>query len=321
VRTPTLAAVIPTYNHASVVVEAVESALAQTRSLDEVIVVDDGSTDDTRERLQMFGARITYIYQENRGLAAARNTGLRNSNSDWVGFLDADDLWLPEKVQRQIALIERVGDQVGCVHTRFWVVSPEFRVLSPVPPLHGSVDLAHLVRRNWVGVLTAVVRRDVAIEAGGFDEELRAVEDWDMWLRLALAGVQFAYIPTPLAIYRASESSMHWDLQRMEVSGSRMFDKLFSRPDLPTNIVRLERLSRASFMILLAWQAAVAGNRQTAFDYLGKAMNLHRPILARPLVFKVTLEALAGRRGRMVWNSLRKISRARQLQTHPSNQQ
>src|SRR4051794_37497436 len=100
-----VSAIIPTYNSGPLVVEAVQSVLAQTRPADEIIVVDDGSTDDTAERLASFGDRIIYHRQTNRRVAAARNTGLRMSTGDFVAFLDADDAWHPQKLERQLAVL------------------------------------------------------------------------------------------------------------------------------------------------------------------------------------------------------------------------
>src|SRR5687768_199170 len=99
--------IIPTYNSGSLVVQAVEGVLAQTRQAEEVIVVDDGSTDDTAERLQQFGERIRVVRQANGGVATARNAGLRASSGDLVAFLDADDAWHPQKLERQIALLQQ----------------------------------------------------------------------------------------------------------------------------------------------------------------------------------------------------------------------
>src|SRR5712675_1199611 len=93
--------IIPTYNSGRLVVEAVESALAQTLAPAEILVVDDGSTDDTRDRLAKFGPPVSYIHQENQGVAAARNRGIRAATGDLVAFLDADDVWHPKKLERQ----------------------------------------------------------------------------------------------------------------------------------------------------------------------------------------------------------------------------
>src|SRR6267143_7088888 len=109
-----VSAIIPTYNREAVVTHAVESILNQTYSHIEVIVVDDGSTDGTQERLLKYGSRITVIAQKNAGPAAARNRGIRASRGQLIAFLDSDDLWLPNKLERQISLMQKVGTAVPC---------------------------------------------------------------------------------------------------------------------------------------------------------------------------------------------------------------
>src|SRR5208283_2367398 len=102
---PLVSVVIPTYNCGRYICETVESALGQTYSPVEIIVVDDGSTDDTRERLTTYGDRVRYIYQQNTGPAVARNRGVQDAQGDWIAFLDADDLWLPYRLELQVELL------------------------------------------------------------------------------------------------------------------------------------------------------------------------------------------------------------------------
>ena len=272
---PTIGVVIPTYNHGHILGEAIESVLSQTRRPDEIVIVDDGSTDGTKKLVRGFGRRIRYIYQNNRGLSAARNTGIWASTADWVCFLDADDLWEQDKLNLQVNLIRTVDAGVGCVYTRYLTQAPSFRALSPIPPNKGALTLPHLLRRNWIGVLTAAARRDLLLNLGGFDEDLYAAEDWDLWLRMAAVDVQFAYLPQPLAIYRISEGSMHSDAERMEINGIRMLSKFFTRVDLPfdpTSHNRLERLARAGFYVQLAWQCIATRQRGRSLNYLWKAL-------------------------------------------------
>src|SRR5689334_19281127 len=116
--------VIPAYNYGRYLGRAIDSALAQTRPVDEIIVVDDGSTDNTREVAESFGERIIYVYQKNKGLSAARNTGIRKATGDWVAFLDADDWWHPDKIKRQLEAASK-DPEIGLVYTASWVVTPE----------------------------------------------------------------------------------------------------------------------------------------------------------------------------------------------------
>ena len=272
---PRVGVVVPTYNHVDTLAEAIESILAQSRSPDEILVVDDGSTDGTKRLVRGFGRRVRYLYQDNRGLSAARNTGIQASTADWVCFLDADDLWEPNKLKLQVEFIRTIDAAIGCVYTRYVIQAPSFRTLSPIPPNKGALTLPNLLRRNWIGVLTVAARRDLLLDLGGFDEDLYATQDWDLWLRMAAIDVQFAYLPQPLAIYKISEGSMHLDAERMEIDGTRMLSKFFTRVDLPfgpTRRNRLERLARAGFYVQLSWQCVATRQRERSLSYLWKAL-------------------------------------------------
>src|SRR5262245_11344519 len=121
---PLVSTIIPSYNRAGFVIAAVESALAQTYEKQEIIVIDDGSTDQTKQRLERYAKKIRYVYQENQVVAAARNTGVRVSRGEWFAFLDADDLWSPDKLERQLECINQKSE-VGLVHTNVFFFGAE----------------------------------------------------------------------------------------------------------------------------------------------------------------------------------------------------
>ena len=115
-----ISAVIPAYNAEKYITRAIDSVLGQTRPVDEIIIVDDGSTDNTAEAIKRYGDKIQYIYQENAGVSAARNTGIKAAATDWIAFLDADDEWLPERIQLQVELLKRIESILGnCAITCF----------------------------------------------------------------------------------------------------------------------------------------------------------------------------------------------------------
>jgi len=210
---PLVSVIIPTFNRASVIGRAVENALHQTYRNVEVIVVDDGSTDDTEAQLQAFGDRVTFIRQENRGPSAARNRGIRQAKGEIVAFLDSDDLWLPNKLERQVALMERVGERVPCClcNATLRHEGGEERSFS-VSLLHSTyeegvwLNPAEVLASRFVFFNQAVaVRRWALTKAGGFDESLRHLEDWDLALRLAVLG-PWAFIQEPLAIWNPNGS-------------------------------------------------------------------------------------------------------------------
>ncbi len=211
-RTPaTVTAVIPAYNIAEYVGRAIESVLAQTRKADEIIVVDDGSTDGSADAIRKYLPQVKYIHQENRGLAGARNTGIRNSTCDFVAFLDGDDEWLPECLELQMGLLERNPQLVWATTNYRTYLNAENRGAPLVVPDKARKALG---RKEYFDDFfdayvkgfrgngdTMIVRRDILLEAGLFREHLRSAEDIDMWLRLAMKWPEVGYVCQPVAIY------------------------------------------------------------------------------------------------------------------------
>src|SRR5581483_2569691 len=178
--------IITAYNDAEYLREAVQSALAQTYPHIEVIVVDDGSTDHTREVCESLGARVRYFYQENDGTQgiAARGQAILQSRGYYIAFLDQDDRWLPTKIEQQIAMFERYPD-AGVVFTAYRLIDERGRVCSPVFPTGPTGDVFHdLLRRNWYCNASSLIPRRVIGRCGLPDPE-SGMDDWDMWLHIA----------------------------------------------------------------------------------------------------------------------------------------
>lgn len=231
---PLVSVVIPTYNSARLVTEAVESVLAQTYARFEVVVVDDGSTDDTPDRLAPFGPRVRVIRQENRGPAVARNTGVRAGTGDLVAFLDSDDLWMPDKLKQSVAALE--GDaEAGVVYTDFRMHEIETGLRYQVPMYRTSGRMARrlFVECRGVSTSTIVCRRACLDKVGLFDEELFRAQDWDMFIRLAEV-FPFRFVPEVLTerrLHRGNLSVVHRDLYR-EYNLRVIAKAVARRPDL-----------------------------------------------------------------------------------------
>jgi glycosyltransferase involved in cell wall biosynthesis len=211
---PKVSVITTTYNRAHYVREAIDSALAQTYPNVEIIVVDDGSTDETQAVLKGYGDKISHFYQNNQGLSAARNLGIKNSSGEYLAFLDDDDIWLPEKLELQVAYME-AHPEVGMVHADMFVLSersgdsrPRKREFSR--PIPSGYVLPELIQRNFILVCTALVRRSCLDTAGLFDPELRAAEDYNLWLRIARR-FSITYMDRPLAICRLHTTNMTRD--------------------------------------------------------------------------------------------------------------
>jgi glycosyltransferase involved in cell wall biosynthesis len=178
--------IIPTFDRAQGVIRAIDSVLGQTCKDHEVIVVDDGSSDGTQASLSPYGGRITLLtHTANRGVAAARNTGIRGSGAPFVAFLDSDDFWLPGKLEAQLAFFREVPSARACQTQELWVrngrrVNPGRRHQKP------SGDIFEPSLKLCVVSPSAVVlRRSLLDEIGPFDEDLPACEDYDLWLRIS----------------------------------------------------------------------------------------------------------------------------------------
>lgn len=196
--------IIATHNRAELVSEAIESVLAQTQPVHEVIVVDDGSTDSTRQALARFGSRIRPVFQENQGASAARNHAMRLAQGRWLAFLDDDDVWLGTKIEKQAEIISR-NPNLGLVYCSDYAVDHELHIMHERPALpenRGDV-FEKLLINNFVFTSCVIARRDAVEEAGFMDPKLVFAQDWDLWLKIA-AKYPVDFVRVPLVYYRHS---------------------------------------------------------------------------------------------------------------------
>jgi glycosyltransferase involved in cell wall biosynthesis len=260
---PLVSVIIPTFNYSEFLPSAVDSALGQTVRDLEVLVIDDGSTDATRAVIARFSDhRLTYHYQDNRGLAAARNRGIRLASGKYLAFLDADDLWLPGKLERQLPLLE-VGGRLGLVYGGYEVIDARGRVQAVRQPQAIEGDpLANLLLGNSVSgsATTSVVRAAVFSCVGLFDESLEAAEDWDMWLRIASL-FSLGLVKTTVAQIRVHPANMSADPYRMDRSLQKVLDNFFRQPDLGRRYSHLERRARSRARVA----AGVMASRRRKF--------------------------------------------------------
>jgi glycosyltransferase involved in cell wall biosynthesis len=208
--------IIPTYNSARYLGEAIRSCLGQDYAPIEVIVVDDGSTDDTAHVAGMFGSRVRYMRQDNAGPSVARNWGIRESNGEYIAFLDADDWWNPSKLARQVACFDADGE-VGLVHTDVIEFRETDKGYNPSKHDRGAIVgycLDELFRANRVATSSVMIRRECLQSAGVFDESIRAAEDLDLWLRIAKR-YQFAHVDAPLVTYRCHPANSSGNTEKM----------------------------------------------------------------------------------------------------------
>lgn len=230
---PRVSVIIPTYNRAALVQEAAASVLAQTYRDFEFLVVDDGSTDGTLEALAAFGGTIRVLSRPVRGgVSAARNTGIAAAQGEWLAFLDSDDLWLPEKLERQMAFME-ARPQLFLSQTEETWVRRGVRVNPPLTHRkEGGRIFLRSLERCLVSPSAVMLHRRLLDDHGGFDEALPAAEDFDLWLRLSWR-YEVGLIPEPLIIKRgghADQLSRQWGLDRWRI---RALQKLLGEQGLP----------------------------------------------------------------------------------------
>lgn len=210
--TPLVTVVIPAYNVEQWIFATIESVLKQTYKPVEVVVVNDGSTDGTAEVIAGFGDRVRCVTQPNKGLSAARNTGIRVAEGQFIAFLDSDDLWMPEKLECQVDLLRRFPE-IGWVYSDAFVVDHTATIVlnrvGRTSSLPSGDILRALILRNFIPCPTPLVRRSALARVGGFDESpaIQIAEDWDMWLRLA-GEFPAGCVSRPLAMIRLHGKSM-----------------------------------------------------------------------------------------------------------------
>jgi len=234
--------IIPCYNQAEFVAEAVESALNQTFPDVEVIVVDDGSVDNPHLALRPYQSRIRYIRQENRGLSAARNTGLAASSGDYLLFLDSDDCLAADALTRHTAILEAHSEYALTYSAWRQVSENGVEILGEVHPREQGYILEKLLKRNFFFFCSGtVIRRSCLYQVGSFDETLSWGEDGDLWLRLASMNWPFGYLDEPLMNYRIHHKSMTAKIAPHQIKGwSIVLDKFFAQPNLPAHIYALK---------------------------------------------------------------------------------
>lgn len=226
---PKVSAIIPNYNYERYVGEAVNSALVQTYKNREVIVVDDGSKDDSLQVLESFGDKIKVIKQQNTGVSAARNNAVRESTGEFLAFLDADDVWYPEKIARQVDRFLE-DPELGLVHVGTEEFDESGVIATRSKGLEGAVANEFLLFERGVilgGGSGILVRRSVFEEVGGFDIRLSTSADWDFGYRVS-AQYRIGFIPEILLRYRVHGTNMHGNIKLMEHDMLLGYEKAFS---------------------------------------------------------------------------------------------
>lgn len=284
--------IIPTYNYGRFIGEAIKSVLEQTYPIAEIVVVDDGSTDNTKEVVASFGEKVRYISQKNSGVSAARNNGIKNSSGNFIALLDADDAWFAEKIERQMAKFVE-GGEIGLVHCGMREFNTE---------TNETIKLLLEGSEGWVanGLLlfekpvvtvsgSAIMVSRKAFEAvGGFDSNLKIFEDWDFCYRVA-SKFKVGFVAEPLVNYRHHGNNTHLNVKEMEHSFRIAWNKAFK-----TNDEKILRLRRRAFGNV---HKALAGSFLQSGQYFDFTKHLLMSLWFKPVYLGYYLSLfLRGRR-------------------------
>jgi glycosyltransferase involved in cell wall biosynthesis len=293
---PAISIIIPIYNAERTIRETLKSLRFQTFADFEIIAVDDGSTDQTVEILQQIqDKRLKVFSYSNAGTAIARNRGIQQSSGDFVAFLDADDLWTPDKLERQLEVLQTSCPQAEVAYS--WVIYffdgkwPRYFKERPVF-FEGNVYADLLIRNFVTNGSNPLIRRRAIDSIGGFDQTCWPCEDWDFYLRLA-ASCRFALVPKHQIYYRKSPLSASGNLGAMEKAGFKTIEKAYRAA--PAELQSLKRQSLAQFYEYCTQQHLQSTHAQgfmEARQRLWQAICLYPPILLKPYTYDLTLQVI-----------------------------
>ncbi len=266
--------IIPAYNGDRYIGEAINSILAQTYDDYEIIVVDDGSTDNTAQVIQQYGEQIQYFSQTNQGVAASRNLGLNAAKGEYIAFLDQDDLFLPQKLLDQVALLEE-NPSLGIANSGWQIVDQQGQVQAAVEPWEKipQLKLADLIIWKPVFLGAMLFRHSWLKRSGGFDTTLEQTPDVDLVLRLAALGCAAAWVKQTTVKYRQHDgnASNNALLQAQELD--QILARFFTQDNLSPEVKILAAESRYQSLIWSAWRLHQTGYLTAMSDYLYKSQS------------------------------------------------
>jgi glycosyltransferase involved in cell wall biosynthesis len=277
-NSPLVSVIIPAYNAARTLETTVQSVYGQSLQDFEIVIVDDGSKDNTLEVAQRIAAsdsRIKVVAQSNSGAAAARNAGIKAAMGEYVAFLDADDLWLPQKLERQIALLNSEKD-AAAVQTGAYYVNDDLEVLSVRPcVIPEDVLLETLLFRSFPALMsTLLVKRSAFDKIGLLNTKLVILEDWELAIRLSRF-CNLKSIEEPLALYRNYPGNRSRDLSIHIEPGHIILEKLFQDPTLPAHIKQRKALIYSTFYRMLSGAAFNIGKYGDTLKFGIKSLLTH----------------------------------------------
>jgi len=223
---PRVSVIVTVYNSSRYCADAIESVLSQTYRDFEIIIVDDGSVDDSRKVIEKYGPRVRYFYQKNHGVSVARNRGIREARGALIAYLDGDDIWFPDKLEMQLAYMEKTG--FGLIYSDMMLGDesgkPYKRWLSTKKRFGEGWKYIDLLAECFMVPSSVLVKKSILEEVGGFDETLSSVDDLDLWLRVSKR-YQIGFVPKPLVIWRQHRQSVSRDIKKNYSNLQKLYRK------------------------------------------------------------------------------------------------
>ncbi len=276
---PLVSVIIPTYNREKIITRAIDSVMDQSYQDFEVIVLDDGSQDKTKAVVEAYGPKVRYFYQDNKGIAGARNGGMRHAEGEYLAFLDSDDYWLSAKLEKQMTLFAE-HPEYGMVACQCGSVQVDGAYREKNRPGKSGWILYDLFNKNFIRTSSAVITRPCLEKIGGFDESLREGEEYDYWLRIA-AEFAIGFINEPLTVYVDNTDGMSTDSLTGRLHRLKVLEKKYLRKKIPFKMYRRRIADTCHY---IGRHYIEKGNRKEGLAYLKKAQKLH-PAYLKNLVY------------------------------------
>jgi glycosyltransferase involved in cell wall biosynthesis len=250
-KNPTVSVILPTYNRAKLIDRAIKSVLGQTYQDFELIIVDDGSNDNTKDVVNSFDdKRIRYVWhKENKGANAARNTGIAMARGKYVAFQDSDDEWLPEKLEKQMRVFKNTS--VGVVYTGFWRIKGNEKTYIPSSKIEQKEGNIHhmLLHGNFVTTQAAVIKRECFNKAGLFDESLPRLQDWELFIRISKHYL-FKCVDEPLVISYFTPKSISANQEALISAHLYILEKHYDDLKMDNKLLAYHHFNIGNFLYL-----------------------------------------------------------------------
>ncbi|NMG18857.1 glycosyltransferase family 2 protein [Brasilonema bromeliae] len=333
---PLVSVILPAYNAEAFIIRTLQSIISQTYKNIEILVVDDGSQDKTAEIVESFAQkdrRISLFKQSNSGVASARNLAIENSKGEYIAPIDADDIWYPEKLEKQVQCMLMADQSVGLIYAWSVFIDEEDAIVGQYIPHHhlnvlsieGEVYPAMLYTNFITNASVPLIRRVCFEKVGGYSSKFReqnaqGCEDWDIYLRIA-EYYQFRVVPEFLIGYRQVKASMSNGCQTMEKSYNLVLaDFRKKHPEIPAHIYHW---AASSYYVHLAWKSRASGDYSSTLTWLYKSIKLdYSPLLLRPVyqcliecLFKIAVEPITS----LIWQDHHSWLQCREKFSYPKN--